>query len=142
MQHVRNLTSATGLSSLISFLREKNYRFVTPTPATHARNNSRPGNEQARNLTDAFGWSRPFQRSLLPEPLFDVLHEGGVIFEGAAGWQCSVRASTLDGDIFLHSAFPTVGADAVFFGPDTYRFARAIQHELIARPRRLRRAVD
>jgi SAM-dependent methyltransferase len=142
MQHVRNLTSATGLSSLISFLRDKNYRFVTPTPLTHARNNNRPGNEQARNLTDAFGWSRPFARSLLPDPLFDRLRESGVILESAAGWQSSVRASTLDDDIFLHSAFPTVAADAVFFGPDTYRFARAIKHELSGRPRQLRRAVD
>jgi SAM-dependent methyltransferase len=142
MQHVRNLTSATGLSSLISFLGDQNYRFVTPTPATHARNNSRPGNAQARNLTDAFGWSRPFARPLLPEPLFDLLRESGVIFESADGWRSSVRASTLDGDIFLHSAFPTVAADAVFFGPDTYRFARAIKHELLAQPRPLRRAVD
>jgi SAM-dependent methyltransferase len=142
MQHVRNLTSATGLSSLISFLRDKNYSFVTPSPATHSRNNSRSGNEQARNLTDAFGWSRSFARSLLPEPLFDLLRDSGVIFESAEGWQSLVRASTLDGDIFLHSAFPTVAADAVFFGPDTYRFARAIKHELLAQPRRLRRAAD
>ena len=27
----------------------------------------------------------------------------------------------------VHSAFPTIAADAVFFGPDTYRFATAIR---------------
>src|SRR3954470_5546534 len=101
MQHVRNLTSATGLSSLISFLRDQNYRFVTPTPATHARNNARPGNEQARSLADAFGWSRPFANGLLPIPLFDVLRDSAVISESAAGWKSTVRASTLGGDIFL-----------------------------------------
>src|SRR3954451_903930 len=142
MQHVHNLKSATGLLSLIRFLRAEKYSFVTPTPATHARNNARPGNEQARNPTDAFGWSRPFARALLPELLFDLLRDSGVIFESAEGWRSSVRASTLDGDLFLHSAFPTVAADAVFFGPDTYRFARAIRQELSKQPRRLRRALD
>jgi methylase of polypeptide subunit release factors len=142
MQHVRNLTSATGLSALISFLQGENYRFTTPTPATHSRNNRRPGKERARNLTDAFGWSRPFARSLLPGPLFDLLRDTGVIFESAKGWKSSVRASTLEGDLFLHSAFPTVAADAIFFGPDTYRFARAIKHQLLTEPRRLRRALD
>src|SRR4029079_9480220 len=43
--------------------------------------------------------------------------------------------------IFAHSAFPTNDADAVFFGPDTYRFARLLQRTLQSfdrpRPRRL-----
>lgn len=34
-----------------------------------------------------------------------------------------VRFSTLAGELFVHSAYPTVAADSVFFGPDTYRFA-------------------
>jgi methylase of polypeptide subunit release factors len=134
--------SDTGLSALISFLKEANYNFVTPTPATHCRNNQRAGNERARSLTDAFGWSRPFPRALLPAPLFDLLRDSAVIFECEGGWNSSVRASTLDGNIFLHSAFPTVSPDAVFFGPDTYRFARAIKHNLLSEPRRLRRALD
>ncbi|HEV7601819.1 MAG TPA: class I SAM-dependent methyltransferase [Bradyrhizobium sp.] len=142
MQHVRNLTCGIGLSALISFLKEEKYRFVTPTPATHSRNNQRAGNERARSLTDAFGWSRPFSRSLLPNPLFDLLRDGAVVFECAAGWKSSVRASTLDGDLFLHSAFPTVSPDAVFFGPDTYRFASAIKNNLLSEPRQLRRALD
>jgi methylase of polypeptide subunit release factors len=142
MKHVRDLPSGTGLSALISFLREENYKFVTPTPATHSRNNKRTGNERARNLTDAFGWSRPFLHSLLPSPLFGLLRDSAVIFECAAGWKSSVRASTLDDELFLHSAFPTVSPDAVFFGPDTYRFARAIKHHLLPEPRHLRRALD
>jgi hypothetical protein len=28
--------------------------------------------------------------------------------------------------LFVHSSFPTEKSDAVFFGPDTYRFARFI----------------
>ena len=38
-----------------------------------------------------------------------------------------VRVSSLAGDLFLHSAFPPVAADSVFFGPDTYRFARFLE---------------
>ena len=52
-----------------------------------------------------------------------------------------VRASTLDGDLFLHSAFPTTAADAVFFGPDTYRFTRAVRAHLTEK-RLLKRALD
>ncbi len=38
--------------------------------------------------------------------------------------------SSLGADLFLHSAFPTDGNDAVFFGPDSYRFADVIAAEL------------
>src|SRR6195952_3871518 len=141
MQHAGNLESDTRLSELISFLKGTEYSFVTPTPATHSRINGRVGNEQARNLTDVFGWSRPFLPSLLPSSVFGLLRDS-VVFECEAGWKSSFRASTLDGDLFLHSAFPTVSADAVFFGPDTYRFARAIKNNLFAEPRQLSRALD
>jgi methylase of polypeptide subunit release factors len=142
MKHLRDLRSGTGLSALISFLKQEKYEFVTPTPATHFRNNQREENRQARSLTDAFGWSRPFPRALLPALLFELLMDSAIVFECAAGWKSSVRASTLDGNLFLHSAFPTVSPDAVFFGPDTYRFARAIKHDLSSEPRQLRRALD
>src|ERR1700712_1805732 len=106
MKHLRDLKSDTGLSALISFLKEKRYQFVTPTPATHHRNNHRPENERARSLTDVFGWSRPFPDSLLPGPLLELLKDSAIVVEDEAGWKSSVRASPLDGDLFLHSAFP------------------------------------
>ena len=65
--------------------------------------------------------------------LFEVLRDGKIIREESAGWKSSVRASTLHGELFLHSAFPTLSADAVFFGPDTYRFARTIKDKLGSR---------
>jgi len=142
MRHVNNIMSLHGLAVLISYLRDGEYQFVTPTPATHYRINSRTGNERARGLTDVFGWSRPFARALLPAFLFEVLRKGAVIREEEAGWRSVVRASTLQGEIFVHSAFPTLSADAVFFGPDTYRFARAIKNKLGPEPRPLRRALD
>ena len=41
-----------------------------------------------------------------------------------------VRFSTLRGLLFVHSAFPTIDRDAVFFGPNTYRFTRFIEQVL------------
>lgn len=134
--------SGTGLSALISFLREAGYQFVTPTPATHHRINSRRGHERAQLLTDVFGWSKPFASHVLPAALFETLRDGAIIREGNEGWMSSVRASTLEGETLLHSAFPTLSADAVFFGPDTYRFAKAIKSHLRAEPRRFRNVLD
>jgi SAM-dependent methyltransferase len=45
-----------------------------------------------------------------------------------------VRVSTLGDALYLHSSFPTSEADAVFFGPDTYRFAAFIDNVLAQAP--------
>lgn len=129
------------MAELIAFLRQKKYRFVTPTPATHGRVNGRAANKSAKCVEDMFGWNRPFAPHLLPKPLFERLRDGGVISVGDLGWQSLVRASSIDEDIFLHSMFPTSHADAVFFGPDTYQFVRALKANLSER-RLLRRALD
>src|SRR3954464_3474399 len=88
------------LPELISFLKTEKYRFVTPTPATVERNNQRPGSESARSLSDAFGWSRPFQPSLLPSSLFALLRDGEIVIQSGPDWKSSVRASTLGGELF------------------------------------------
>jgi methylase of polypeptide subunit release factors len=61
---------------------------------------------------------------------------------GADAWRSLLRAATLHDMIFLHSAFPTNAPDAVFFGPDTYRFAAAITHHLRANRKIIARAID
>ena len=120
-------------------VRDTGYTFVTPTPATHARVNGRAGNAWAHNLRDVFGWSRPFRDGVVPASIMDAMRDAGVLETFEAGWRSTVRLSSFDGLLFAHSAYPTSAADAVFFGPDTYRFARAIlQH----RPARVVRAVD
>src|SRR5690606_21685766 len=40
------------------------------------------------------------------------------------GVRSRLRVASLDDDLFFHSSYPTDEPDAVFFGPDTYRFAR------------------
>jgi SAM-dependent methyltransferase len=118
------------------------YGFTTPTPATHARVNALPENALARDLRGVFGWSRRFRPDVLPPDLFTLMQEAGVAERDGDGWRSRVRLSTLDGLLFLHSAYPTTAADAVFFGPDTYRFARAVARHLERRRVRVSRAVD
>ena len=118
------------------------YQFTTTTPATHARINARPENAWARDLGDVFGWSRPFPPDVLPPGLFALMREAGIAEPHGKGWRSQIRLSTLQGLLFLHSAYPTVAADAVFFGPDTYRFARAIAAHLERRAPPVHRAVD
>ncbi len=97
-------------------------------------------------MRDVFGWSRPFRPGVLDPGLFQAAHEAGAMDEaeeaGHAFWRCNVRAATLKGQIFLHSAFPTDAPDAVFFGPDTYRFADAVCHALAGHAGPIRRAID
>jgi SAM-dependent methyltransferase len=78
-----------------------------------------------------FGWSRAFAPGLLPAAVLDVLRDAGLV-DAATGdlLRSAVRFSTLSGQLFAHSAYPTEQEDAVFFGPDTYRFAQLIEQEL------------
>lgn len=129
------------LLELAMALKATGYSFTTVSPATHARVNSRLKNAWARNATDVFGWSRPFREGVLTPELFELMRKADVLESQGEGWISRVRASTLRGQLFLHSAYPTTESDAIFFGPDTYRFANAIARHL-AGDVRLRRAVD
>lgn len=132
-EHVPDASRMRPLARLGQWLLEEGYRFTTATPATHARVNARSGAELALCLRDIFGWSRPFERSLLPDAAMRLLEESGAVRAGDDALQhCTVRFSTLGDSIYVHSAFPTGGEDAVFFGPDTYRFVRLIKRTLAA----------
>jgi methylase of polypeptide subunit release factors len=71
-----------------------------------------------------------------------LLEAAGVLHRDGDTWRSLVRCSTYDGDLFFHSAFPTTAADAVFFGPDTYRTADAVIAHLRTRTRPPQRVVD
>ena len=124
-----------ALLALLEALDARGYDFVTPTPATTGRIHAR--GETAASLRDILGWSLPFTRDALEPDLFDLLHAGGGLEPQEGGYLKSrFRASRVHGRLFLHSAYPTDDEDAVFLGPDTYRFADFLAAELAAAPAR------
>lgn len=125
-----------ALQALIAYLRARAYRFITPTPATHARVLARPDRQQANDLRDIFGWSLPFDAVQLDASLRQMLEGAGMIESVGERLRSKVRVSTLGPDLLVHSAYPTEDRDAVFFGPDSYRFARCIAEELRRCPER------
>jgi methylase of polypeptide subunit release factors len=130
-----------ALLDLLSALARAGYRFVTPTPATHARVLARPDRGQARDLRDAFGWSLPFAPDLLARDLLGSLEQAGLVVAEGALLRSRVRVASLGERLFVHSAFPTDAEDAVFLGPDSYRFADFVRAEL-PRAGQVRRLVD
>ncbi|MNG78674.1 50S ribosomal protein L3 glutamine methyltransferase [compost metagenome] len=118
------------------------YRFTCVTPATHARYNARLGEAPARTLRDVFGWSRPFAPTLISADELAQLHKAQVLVEHGDRLHATVRWSSLDDLLLVHSAYPTQARDAVFFGPDSYRFAQVIHDHLQRSPVRVEHAVD
>jgi len=122
------------LLSLGRALRGHGYRFITPTPATIVRVNRRPENHSATDLAGIFGWNRPFLETLIDRALFAMLRDSRLILPTEGGWRSAVRASTLGEALYFHSPFPTEDENAVFFGPDSYRFAQLLDCELQGAP--------
>lgn len=117
-----------ALQALLSQLAALDYRFTPVTPETHARVNARPENRRARSLRDIFGWNRCFAPEQLPEGLFAALQAARACAPLPDGsWRAELRVASVGHLLFLHSSFPTLDADSVFFGPDSLRFARALR---------------
>jgi methylase of polypeptide subunit release factors len=118
-----------ALLELGQSLKERGYRFITVGPASHARVVSRAA-KGCPSITDIFGWSSPFAAEDVPERMLTRMADAGVLDIAGPAFRSNVRFSTLGDQVFVHSSFPTEQADAVFFGPDTYRFARLIRQSL------------
>jgi methylase of polypeptide subunit release factors len=104
--------------------------------------NARPENSEAKDLRDVFGWSRPFTQDVVASKMLALMQEAGILIEENGNVRSALRVSSLEGELFFHSAYPTTEADAVFFGPDTYRFARAIKASLRHRTAPTANAMD
>lgn len=133
--------SDDALIALLRELQAADYRFVAVTPETHRRVLERSPGRVAQDLRGVFGWSLPFERGLLPEPVREALERSDMISREGGLLKSRVRVSSLDGRLFLHSAFPTDESDSVFFGPDSYRYVRFLAAEL-PRLGPVRRLVD
>ena len=121
--------NAKPLARLLTLLRERDYCFTTPTPST-CRRMSEKSLTGPVGLREIFGWSRPFATGDLDPALWSLMRDADVVVEEAQGWKCKVRVSRVHERLFLHSAFPATAPDAVFLGPDSYRFADLIAAEL------------
>lgn len=117
-----------ALGRLLDELSAAGYRFIPPTPETHRRVIAR--RSHAGTLRDVFGWSLPFEPSLLGPSLLGCLEASGMLRPDGDRLRSAVRIASVGDALFLHSAFPTDAADSVFFGPDTYRFLGFIDREL------------
>lgn len=124
-----------ALLSLLQVLKRCGYHFVTPTPATHARILARESFSEANNLRGVLGWSLPFLPHTVEPEILQLLQAAGTLDEvGDQRLKSRVRVSSLGDELFLHSAYPTDADDAVFFGPDSYRFADLVRRELCRVP--------
>lgn len=135
------MSGDAALGELLERLKAIDYRFVAVTPATQARVLARVlarGRAEAVTLRDIFGWNRPFAEHDLEPSTLALLERADALSVTSEGLRSRVRVASLGGDLFLHSQFPTDSDDAVFFGPDSYRFARFIrQNSVLAERARL-----
>ncbi|KAK5154983.1 hypothetical protein LTR04_005884 [Oleoguttula sp. CCFEE 6159] len=150
--------------SLASYLADRNYTFVCPTPESQTRvvdkRSTSATTRWSASLEDFFGWSLPAKKEILTKLLsaavLKQLQETPAIireFEDGS-FMSDFRFSNLyllhisNGETdeqnslyYVHSAHPTKADDAVFFGPDTYFFldflSRANSHLPSTSPRRI-----
>ena len=84
---------------------------------------------EARNLVDVFGWNLPFRRETLDVEMLALMAAGRILQARGDLFVSTLRVASVKALLFLHSAFPTDDRDAVFFGPDSYRFTDFIRAE-------------
>jgi methylase of polypeptide subunit release factors len=123
---------AEELLSLLQFLAKNSYGFITTTPLTHQRILNRIDDNTPVDLRDVFGWNMQFTEASAPAGLIPRMQQAGILRRSGTTVQSVLRVATLNRDLFLHSGFPTLQEDSVFFGPDTYRFAQFILRSLSA----------
>lgn len=119
-----------GLLALLGWLDRQDYDFVPTAPASHAnrlRHGRLPPRCDARQI---LGWSRVFDPAQIDRALLAHLDAAGILTESEGGLRATIRVSRLAGTLLCHSAYPTTDADAVFLGPDSYRYVRLVQRHL------------
>ena len=127
--------SRSAMLDLLGMLRSMDYDFIAPTPASQARVMARPDRQVGATVADLLGWSLPCRRDALPPALFAILAAQGLLEECPDGLvTAAIRVSNVLGQLFLHSRYPTTARDAVFLGPDSYRFADYISRHLAGLP--------
>lgn len=133
-----------ALHFLLAFLKQQNYQFTAITPLSHQRILDRKRNEKNQEITlqDIFGWNLEFSKTDLDPVLFSLLAKQQLLQVQDEQYTSLVRVASLEGELFIHSSFPTTQQDAVFFGHDTYRFVYHLKQYLATEPRPFKRAAE
>lgn len=118
---------------LLGHLRDHKYRFITPTRSVHALVRRRRDASTEDALRDVFGWVRRVPPGVLPMALEQSLLDAELLIPVAGKLLSRIRVSSV-GDMLLAHSDPDVGRDAVFLGPDSYRYARFLHQVLADRP--------
>ena len=66
----------------------------------------------------------------LDDHILRILEAANALETDGDRLRSKVPVASLDRELFLHSAYPTDACDAVFFGPDTYRFVAFVRQHL------------
>ncbi|OWK28518.1 methyltransferase [Sphingomonas mucosissima] len=128
-----------ALLDLLVHLRAQDYDFIAPTPASHARVLQRPDRQVGATTADLLGWSLPCNADRLDPAILHALEQASLLERRPDGLvRAAVRVSNVFGQLFVHSRYPTQQQDAVFLGPDSYRFADYISRNLSGLPSRAR----
>jgi SAM-dependent methyltransferase len=130
------------LSEIARRLGEMAYHFTTVTPETHRRFLQHRGDVLASTLRDVWGWNMPFASGLLEPEVHTALQEAGLIVAEENRWRSRIRFSSLGKAAYVHSGYPTQESDAVFFGPDTYRFVTLVLRYLERHASPITRVLD
>jgi methylase of polypeptide subunit release factors len=109
-------------------LRSLGYRFTAVTPTTHRIIYERPNT--APSLQSVFGWNQRFTPADIDAEFVHLLRQANALDQRDGGYRSAVRFASLEDLVFVHSGFPTHDPESVFFGPDTYRFARLLRASL------------
>lgn len=124
------LERSAPLCELLNYLQCHDYSFVTPTPRTHATVLARDPQQLARTPGEVLGWSMAFRERGIDPELERLLSAADALTHDGELRRATVRVSSLRDRLYLHTAYPTSQADAVFFGPDSYRFADLVAGSL------------
>ncbi|MGK0476397.1 MAG: SAM-dependent methyltransferase [Oleispira sp.] len=127
------MSADSPLVSIANTLKQESYAFTAITPESHRTILDR--GLIARNLRDVFGWNRPFSPEVVPTEIFNGLINLGELNKEGDQYISTLRFATLFDDLYLHSGYPTTDQNAVFFGPDTYRYAKLLREHVTSATR-------
>jgi methylase of polypeptide subunit release factors len=110
--------------ALLRMLKQRGYHFITPTRDTYRINGFKRAFRRAGDLDAVFGWTRAFSRHEIdPDVLTLMISAGFVVKNGLGCLRSQTACAALGNALLFHSSLSRHSEDAVFFGPDTYRFA-------------------